>query len=68
METVSKTIFRTLTEDINNEMDSSGLFLPKIQREFVWEEARVYKLYDSIMRQYPISTLLIWKTQTEVQR
>jgi hypothetical protein len=67
METISKTIFRTLTEDINNEMDSSGLFLPKIQREFVWDEARIYKLFDSIMRQYPISTLLIWKTQSEVQ-
>jgi hypothetical protein len=67
METVSQTIFRTLTEDINNEREASGLFLPKIQREFVWDEGKIYKLFDSILRQYPISTFLIWKTQSEVQ-
>ena len=62
METIARTIYRTVTEDINSEVDRSGLFLPKIQREFVWDEPRIYKLFDSIMRQYPISTLLIWKT------
>src|SRR3989344_741732 len=41
-------------------------FLPEIQREFVWDkdkskfEDKLYDLFDSIMRGYPIGTLLFW--------
>lgn len=34
--------------------------LPAIQREFVWEPAQVVKLFDSIMRGYPIGSFLFW--------
>jgi uncharacterized protein with ParB-like and HNH nuclease domain len=35
--------------------------LPDIQRNFVWKPEQVYTLFDSIMRDYPISTFLFWK-------
>ncbi|MDA8259487.1 MAG: DUF262 domain-containing protein [Betaproteobacteria bacterium] len=46
---------------------NKGLFLPHIQRPFVWEEEQMLKLFDSLMRNYPIQTLLFWKTQDEIK-
>jgi uncharacterized protein with ParB-like and HNH nuclease domain len=40
-------------------------FLPDIQRNFVWKPEQVYTLFDSIMRDYPISTFLFWKQSGE---
>src|SRR6476620_10241210 len=56
-----KTLFR-LIEDIN-----SSLYLPHIQRPFVWEEEQMVKLFDSLMRNYPIQTLLFWRTKDEIK-
>lgn len=35
--------------------------LPSIQREFVWNTNQIETLFDSLMRDYPISTFLFWK-------
>ena len=35
--------------------------LPSIQREFVWDTNQIETLFDSLMRDYPISTFLFWK-------
>ena len=35
--------------------------LPSIQREFVWSTEQIEQLFDSLMRDYPISTFLFWK-------
>lgn len=35
--------------------------LPSIQREFVWDADQIEMLFDSLMRDYPISTFLFWK-------
>lgn len=35
--------------------------LPAIQREFVWKTNQIETLFDSLMRDYPISTFLFWK-------
>lgn len=48
----------TITECIKKVNDS--LFLPDIQRPYVWEEDDIYLLYDSICRDYPINTVLFW--------
>lgn len=37
--------------------------LPSIQREFVWEASQIEKLFDSLMRDYPISTFLFWNVE-----
>lgn len=35
--------------------------LPDIQRPFVWDNARVRDLFDSMYRGYPVGTLLFWE-------
>lgn len=40
-------------------------FLPAIQREFVWKPEQVVKLFDSILRGYPISSFLFWELKPE---
>lgn len=39
--------------------------LPAIQREFVWNTKQIELLFDSILRDYPISTFLFWKVKAE---
>jgi hypothetical protein len=34
--------------------------LPAIQREFVWSEAQITQLFDSLLREYPIGSFLFW--------
>jgi hypothetical protein len=43
------------------------LFLPHIQRPFVWEEDQMLRLFDSLMRGYPIQTLLFWRTKDQIK-
>lgn len=42
---------------------SSQYVLPAIQREFVWSQEQIRKLFDSLMRGYPIGTFLFWKVE-----
>ena len=40
-----------------------GIFaVPELQREFVWTSRKACDLLDSLYRNYPIGTLLVWKT------
>lgn len=40
-----------------------GIFaVPELQREFVWNPRKACDLLDSIYRNYPIGTILVWKT------
>ena len=39
--------------------------LPAIQREFVWPTDRIERLFDSLMRDYPIGSFLFWEVQSE---
>jgi len=48
----------TISECIKKVNDS--LFLPDIQRPYVWVEDDIYLLFDSICRDYPINTVLFW--------
>lgn len=48
-------------------IDEKKLLLPHIQRPFVWKIDQVKAFFDSILREYPISTLLLWRTNEEVQ-
>jgi uncharacterized protein with ParB-like and HNH nuclease domain len=41
------------------------LFLPAIQRPFVWDDGQVVQLFDSLMKGYPISSFLFWKVAPE---
>lgn len=37
--------------------------LPAIQREFVWKPVQIARLFDSLMRGYPIGSFLFWKVE-----
>ena len=39
------------------------LYLPAIQRHFVWKQNQICKLFDSMMRGYPIGTFLFWEVE-----
>lgn len=42
---------------------NQNYFLPNIQRAFVWKEEQIIKLFDSLLRGYPIGTFLFWSTK-----
>ena len=48
--------------DAINYIDSGRMFLPEIQRKFVWKETQIENLFDSLILGYPIGALLFWKT------
>ena len=57
---------QTIIEAVKD-MDAGRYRLPSIQRSFVWEADQVYKLLDSLMRDYPIGAFLLWKPGPELQ-
>ncbi len=63
-----KETIRKIVGYLNNPEKDGGFWLPNIQRTFVWDESQIERLFDSIMREYPISTLLIWKTKSTIRR
>jgi uncharacterized protein with ParB-like and HNH nuclease domain len=44
---------------------NKDLYLPAIQREFVWGVDRIERLFDSIMADFPISSFLFWRLKEE---
>lgn len=42
---------------------NSEYVLPAIQREFVWKTEQIRRLFDSLMRGYPIGAFLFWKVE-----
>lgn len=62
-----KETIRKFVNYINNPDQLGGFWLPNIQRPFVWSEEQIERLYDSILREYPIGTLLIWKNNSSIK-
>ncbi len=62
-----KQTIRKIVGFLNNSDEEGGFWLPNIQRPFVWSEEQICRLFDSILREYPISTLLIWKTKSAIR-
>lgn len=56
-------------ENIN--ATTNGWFLPAVQRPYVWgsryeSEKYICRLFDSILRGYPIGTLIVWNSDKEI--
>lgn len=49
----------TIKDAIEN-IYRKNYLLPAIQREFVWSTDQIERLFDSLMRDYPISSFLFW--------
>lgn len=45
-----------------NYIYAGRMFLPEIQRKFVWKETQIENLFDSLILGYPIGALLFWRT------
>lgn len=43
------------------EIEQKKIFLPALQRKFVWGKHQIELLFDSLMRNYPFGTFLFWK-------
>ena len=48
-------------KEVIEKIRTQEFVLPSIQREFVWDTSQIEMLFDSLMRDYPISTFLFWK-------
>jgi hypothetical protein len=42
------------------------IVLPKYQRAFVWSSQQILDLLDSVVRNYPIGSLLLWETEEQL--
>jgi hypothetical protein len=49
--------------DLIRGVEANKYYLPAIQREFVWPPDRIEQLFESLMRGYPIGTLLLWEVR-----
>jgi uncharacterized protein with ParB-like and HNH nuclease domain len=52
----------TIAEAVEN-VEYNKFLLPAIQREFVWSSSKIEWLFDSLMRNYPISSFLFWNVE-----
>ena len=48
-------------KEVMQMIGANQIYLPPIQRSFVWKPDQIKKFFDSIMRGYPIGTFLFWK-------
>lgn len=48
-------------------INRSEFLLPSFQREFVWSNEQIEKLFDSLMKGYPISSMLFWKVRGDTK-
>jgi len=56
----------TIAAAIRN-IENNQYLLPAIQREFEWSHERIEWLFDSIMRNYPISSFLFWRVEGDTK-
>lgn len=45
---------------------SGEIVLPDIQRDFVWSGSRVPRLLDSLYREWPVGSVLLWHTNLDI--
>ena len=55
-------------ESITRSAQQGEFAVPEFQRGFVWTVAQVRELADSLTRNYPIGSILTWKSSTAIPR
>jgi len=51
---------KTTIKKIIKDIDQKKIYLPALQRKFVWGKYQIELLFDSLMRNYPFGTFLFW--------
>lgn len=54
-------------DDLAKRILNGDIYLRKFQREFVWERQQVLDLLDSVARNYPIGSVLLWQSKQELR-
>jgi hypothetical protein avisC_06013 len=54
--------------ELRTRVKAGQLRVPQFQRSFRWERRDVLNLVDSVLRGYPIGSLLLWKREAEAER
>ena len=54
-------------DDLAKRILNGDIYLPKFQREFVWERPQIISLLDSVARNYPIGSVLLWQSRQELR-
>jgi len=53
-------------EQLANRVLLGDIILPEFQRPFVWKRKQILELLDSIYRNYPIGSALLWESRQEL--
>lgn len=53
--------------ELVKKVERGELRLPEMQRRYVWPATRVRDLLDSLYRNYPSGTILVWETDEDVE-
>jgi len=47
-------------------IESKHVAVPEFQRGFVWKTGQVKKLFDSLVKQYPVGSFILWETNKRI--
>ena len=54
-------------ESLAKRIVESDILLPKFQRDFVWNRPQILDLFDSIAKNYPIGSILLWLSKNKLK-
>ena len=53
--------------DLIKDVRSGRIGLPDLQRPFVWKDAKVRDLFDSMLKGFPIGYIMLWESPTDYE-
>lgn len=56
---------KTRLQNLLDEIAAGAIKVPVFQRDFVWKPLQMIELFDSILKGYPIGSLLFWRPEVE---
>ena len=51
---------------LRSKIIEGNIKIPPFQREFVWKQEQVIELLDSVIKDYPIGSILLWETKDDL--
>lgn len=54
-------------DDLARRILKGDILLPKFQRNFVWNKGQILQLLDSVYKNYPIGSVLLWQSRLELK-
>lgn len=54
-------------DDLARRILQGDILLPKFQRNFVWNKTQILQLLDSVYKNYPIGSVLLWQSKLKLK-